>query len=249
MFLFRFFLMLFSLSTIFSATACSVLQNLAALDPINDLGEQDTSSYNTLANREWTHAAYDAHRARLCQSIVDGDIDIVLDCLSQPDTDLNKRDYAGRTPLHLAVIASTPGIVRSLVDHDSRLTARLANGKTALHLAATRGNAEIINILMERSIENEKGGEERHADRRKAANGYMPDTETKHAAAGIEDDGYDVPEGSEDGVDYYQIDSLAWDTPCSPLYLAIVEGNEEAVKLLCGVGVQAMPYFLLLWLI
>ncbi|OAA55763.1 Ankyrin repeat-containing domain protein [Cordyceps fumosorosea ARSEF 2679] len=237
MFMFRFLLVSFSLSTILSATACSVLQNLAALDPIiSDPGEQDTSSYNTLASQEWTHAAYDAHMARLCQSIVDGDIDIVLDCLSQPDTDLNKRDYAGRTPLHLAVITSTPGIVRSLVNHGSCLTARLANGKTALHLAATRGNAEIINTLMERSIENEKGGEERHADRRKAANGYMPDTETKHAAAGIEDDGNDVPEGSEDGADYYQIDSLAWDTPCSPLYLAIVEGNEEAVKLLCDYG-------------
>ncbi|KAG8421228.1 hypothetical protein J3458_003123 [Metarhizium acridum] len=49
-----------------------------------------------------------------------------------------------------------------------------------------------------------------------------------------------VPAQSEDEPEYYQIDVLAWDTPCSPLHVAIVEGHEETVKLLCDYGADSI---------
>ena len=49
-----------------------------------------------------------------------------------------------------------------------------------------------------------------------------------------------VPDDNDDEPDYYQIDILAWDVPCSPLHLAIVGGHEEAVKQLCDVSVSTL---------
>ncbi|KAH0595957.1 hypothetical protein MHUMG1_06507 [Metarhizium humberi] len=262
---------------------------------IDDPGRQQIGSFNPLTEQDWTDMAYVGNTARLCQSIVDGDIDDVLNWLSQEEADPNKRDYTGRTPLHLAVMTSTPDIVKCLVDHGVRLTARLADGRTALHLAAARGNAEMIKILMEQSIENEEAEEERQARRRQTAHGdkvvgarILQDPGSKESdeeeqaekeeEAGeeqsdeesegelIDDEKTDldvqslatgsfihvskkkdgestddlVPEQSEDEPDYYQIDVLAWDTPCSPLHIAIVEGHEETVKLLCDYGADSI---------
>ncbi|TLD26108.1 Endoplasmic reticulum oxidoreductin-1 [Venturia nashicola] len=66
------------------------------------------------------------------------------------DADVNQRDYTGRTPLHLAVMSSTPDTVKCLVKHGARLVARIDDGRTALHLAALRGDPEIVRIIMEK---------------------------------------------------------------------------------------------------
>lgn len=135
---------------------------------IDDPGRQQIGSFNPLTEQDWTDMAYVGNTARLCQSIVDGDVDDVLNWLSQEGADPNKRDYTGRSPLHLAVMDSTVDVVKCLVDHGARLTGRLADGKTALHLAASRGNAEIVKILMDRSITNEEEEIERQERRRKS---------------------------------------------------------------------------------
>jgi hypothetical protein len=239
---------------------------------IDDPGRQQIGSFNPLTEQDWTDMAYVGNTARLCQSIVDGDVDDILNWLSQPEADPNTRDYTGRAPLHLAVMASTSDVVKCLVDHGARLTARLADGRTALHLAAARGNTEMIKTLMEKSIENEEAEEERRDRRRQAARSdkgakqiqdstdtdnsedsdeeivdYEPSDTDAHSATtgsfikikkGTEGERGDdiVPVESDDEPDYYQIDVLAWDVPCSALHLAIVGGHEEAVKLLCDVS-------------
>jgi hypothetical protein len=252
---------------------------------IDDPGRQQIGSFNPLTENDWTDMAYIGNTARLCQSIVDGDLDDVVDWLAQEGSDPNKRDYTGRSPLHLAVMA--------------RITARLADGRTALHLAAERGNAEMVKILMEKSIANEEEEEEKQARRKKAkfanvdgatvgtkadgeetntdeeededekkknedeedeeededSDGELIDGEETEAdqhsiATGSfvkikkgEKQGEDdiVPEESADEPDYFKIDVLAWDIPCSPLHLAIAAGHEEAVALLCDVNIARPP--------
>lgn len=245
---------------------------------IDDPGRQQIGSFNPLTESDWTDMAYVGNTARLCQSIVDGDLDDVLNWLSQEEADPNQRDYTGRTPLHLAVMTSTPEVVKCLIDHGARLTARLADGKTALHLAAARGNVEMIKLLMEKSIENEEAEDEKQDRRRKAARAAKTDESAEQKKEALESDESEAEESeeesdgelieattdgdaasmttgsfvkvkdgegttedlvleeSEDDPDYYQIDVLAWDVPCSPLHLAIAEGHEEAVKLLCDVS-------------
>ena len=258
---------------------------------IDDPGRQQIGSFNPLTEQDWTDMAYVGNTARLCQSIVDGDLEDVLNWLSQEDADPNKRDYTGRAPLHLAVSTSTPEVVQALIQNGARITARLADGKTALHLAASRGSAEMIKLLMDKSLENEEDDMDRQARRRAAAKTARSDKvkdTTQREDMEVESDDSDedadddsdgelidegtteaevqsiatgsfvnvkkesnkegdaVVEDSGDEPDYYQIDVLAWDVPCSPLHLAIVEGNEEAVTALCDVSSPAIwrqPFF------
>ncbi|KAL5409584.1 hypothetical protein PMIN04_010972 [Paraphaeosphaeria minitans] len=119
-------------------------------------GRQAIGSFNPITDDDWTEMAYVGNTARLCQAIVDEDLEHVVDWLDQEGSDPNCRDYTGRTPLHLAVTSSTPEIVRALIEHGARLVARLADGRTALHLAAARGNVEMVRMIMQKSEENEE---------------------------------------------------------------------------------------------
>lgn len=214
--------------------------------------------------------AYIGNTARLCQDIVDGELEHVQDWLSQDGADPNTRDHTGRTPLHLAVTSSTAGIVKYLVDHGARLVARLADGRTALHLAAERGDIEIFKILVDKSTANEAEEEEKQAQNQKARTASTSqlhsledvsaeasesdievvsdadsnsDDEQRSMASGSfvkvrKDDESSapvgaVPEDKEDDPDFYDINVVAWDSPCSAMHFAIICGHEEIVKLLC----------------
>ncbi|KAJ4358642.1 uncharacterized protein N0V89_003226 [Didymosphaeria variabile] len=131
-------------------------------------GRQAIGSFNPITDDDWTEMAYVGNTARLCQAIVDEDLDHVVDWLEQEGSDPNCRDYTGRTPLHLAVTSSTPEIVRALIDHGARLVARLADGRTALHLAAARGNVEMVRMIMQKSEENEEEEAKKEDIRNKA---------------------------------------------------------------------------------
>lgn len=226
--------------------------------------------------------AYVGNTTRLCQAIVDCDAEHVEDWLAQEGADPNSRDYTGRTPLHLAVMSSTPEIVKLLVDAGARLISRLADGRTALHLAAARGSAEIVKILMEKSTANEAEFEEKKDQRRLAKSGSPKkttgasqdadgdenmedegdkddeedsDMEMVDGESDADDDGHsmatgsfvnvgprkedtkpdDIPEDDEEEPDFYDVNIVSWDTPCSALHLAIMEGHEEVVKTLCQV--------------
>ena len=135
---------------------------------MDDPGRQEIGSFNPITDDEWTTMAYVGDTARLCQAIVDGDLEHVEDWCSQEGVDVNRRDYTGRTPLHLAVMVSTPEIVQCLIDHDARLIARLVDGRTALHIAAARGNKEMVKALMDRSLANEEEEEDKVEARRSA---------------------------------------------------------------------------------
>lgn len=131
-------------------------------------GRQAIGSFNPLTDDDWTEMAYVGNTARLCQAIVDGDVEGVEDWLSQEGADPDRRDYTGRTPLHLAVMTSTPQIVQRLIDADARIVARLVDGKTALHLAAMRGEPEMVRRLLMKSEANEEKEAEKEAMKRKA---------------------------------------------------------------------------------
>jgi ankyrin repeat protein len=233
----------------------------------DDPGRQEIGSFNPLTDDDWTEMAYVGNTARLCQAIVDEDLDHVVDWLAQEGADPNTRDYTGRTPLHLAAMSSTPEVVRALVNAGARLVARVADGRTALHLAAARGNVDIVKILLDKSAANEAEHEEKQDQRRRDNNAMEIDdakAESKKADDADESDGELIdgddsddeaqsmatgsfvkvakkePEAldeialqdAEEEPDFYDINVVAWDRPCSALHFAIVEGHVEVVRTL-----------------
>lgn len=134
----------------------------------DDPGRQTIGSFHPLTDDDWTEMAYVGNTARLCQAIIQGDLEHVKDWLHQEGADPNQRDYTGRTPLHLAVTSSTPEIVQALIDADARLVARLFDGKTALHLAAVRGETSMVKSLLVRSEANEEREAEKEAQKKAA---------------------------------------------------------------------------------
>ncbi|KAH1375251.1 hypothetical protein KXW98_005362 [Aspergillus fumigatus] len=218
-------------------------------------GRQEIGSFNPITETDWTDMAYVGNTAGLCQAIVDNDVEGVKQWLS-PDFDVNRRDFTGRTPLHLAVMTSTPEIVQCLVDHGARLVARLADGRTALHLAAARGHVEIIRILLTKSEENEdeearkeqarKGvssGKEAHDGEEDAELIQHPSAESEADAQSFATGSFvkvhkdansaqdSVPDDSSDqDPDVYDINVIAWDSHASPLHLAILNGHIAAVE-------------------
>lgn len=178
---------------------------------VDDPGRQEIGSFNPITDDEWTTMAYVGDTARLCQAIVDGDLEHVQDWCEQEGVDVNRRDYTGRTPLHLATMTSTPEIVQCLIDHGARMIARLVDGKTALHIAAARGNAEMVRALMDKSLANEEEEEEKEEARRasrraeRAAKGDASDYE-KSASDGEDSD--DESEASEITLESEEEDAM-----------------------------------------
>lgn len=153
----------------------------------DDPGRQAIGSFNPIDAEGWTEMAYVGNTARLCQAIVDEDVEYVKSWLEQEGNDPNTRDYTGRTPLHLAVTNSTPEVVQALIDHGARMVARLVDGRTALHLAAMRGSVEMVSALLRKSAANEEENEEK-TDARRA-----------ERKAAKESQGFDVAMGDAEG--------------------------------------------------
>ncbi|KAL2859589.1 hypothetical protein BJX68DRAFT_276845 [Aspergillus pseudodeflectus] len=217
-------------------------------------GRQEIGSFNPITDTDWTEMAYIGNSAGLCQAIVDNDLKEVKRLVSEGIVDVNRRDHTGRTPLHLACMASTPQIVQHLVDNGARMIWRVADGRTALHLAAARGSVEIVRILLTKSDENEeeeaRKEETRKTDTESTGSDKESDEElldgpsddengdaTSYATGSFvdvkkeADDQSTVPDETIDlGPDVFDINAIAWDTKASPLHLAILNGHVAVVE-------------------
>ncbi|KAJ6256325.1 hypothetical protein Dda_8823 [Drechslerella dactyloides] len=144
----------------------------------DDPGRQEIGSFNPITDEDWTEMAYLSINEVLCRAIVANDPDAVKSFISEGG-DVNKRDYTGRTPLHLAVLASNIDIIRLLLDGGARLTPRLFDGRTVLHIATARGDIEICRLLLLKNQQNEMEKEKRDEEReaRKAADAAKETTD------------------------------------------------------------------------
>lgn len=129
---------------------------------VDDPGRQEIGSFHPLSSDDWTEMAYLGDIQKICQAIVDGDLDQVQTWCQQSSTDINCRDHTGRTPLHLAAMCSTPEIVRCLLDNGARIIARTVDGLTAFHIAARRGNVDIVQAMIDKSAKNAADEEEKN---------------------------------------------------------------------------------------
>ncbi|KAK6333268.1 hypothetical protein TWF718_011088 [Orbilia javanica] len=136
----------------------------------DDPGRQEVGSFNPITEEDWTEMAYIGDDETLCKAIVAHDAELIKKWVTEEGHDVNRRDHTGRTPLHLAALASTPEIVKILLDAGAKLIWRLVDGRTALHIAAARGDPEIVKLLLLKSQENEQIRDEKE-DKERAAKG------------------------------------------------------------------------------
>lgn len=142
----------------------------------DDPGRQEIGSFNPLTEDDWTEMAYIDEDDTLLRAIVDKDAETVKSWLAIDGHDVNRRDYTGRTPLHLAVMTSSAEIVKILIDAGAKIVWRIVDGRTVLHLAASRGDAEITKLILLKSRGNEELKDERE-DKERAAKGLPPKSE------------------------------------------------------------------------
>lgn len=220
-------------------------------------GRQAIGSFHPITDDDWTEMAYVSNIANLCQAIVDTDVQLVRKICSDGDVDINQRDYCGRSPLHLAVIASSAEVVRCLLDHGSRIIPRLADGRTSLHLAAERGDKHIMKAILDKSESNEEQqiAKEHSAPMNAASADDQQGTHSNTDGSDIdqsdsEESADDITEGSfvqirrgpiEDTVaedddqdlpDVLDVNVVAWDKKVTALHTGIAFNNTSVVETL-----------------
>ncbi|KAF7508657.1 hypothetical protein GJ744_009049 [Endocarpon pusillum] len=172
--------------------------------------------------------AYVGNTARLCQAIVDGDLEHVEDWCKQEGADVNRRDHTGRAPLHLATMSSTPEIVQCLIDHGARLVARLVDGFTSLHIASRRGNTTMVKAILDKSEANEEE-EARKEDLKKEAR--RADKEAKGNDRGLTFEDIEMTERNDDSeneVFMEDSDSVDSDRMTEGSFVKVPGPNEDS---------------------
>ncbi|PGH04470.1 hypothetical protein GX51_03461 [Blastomyces parvus] len=223
----------------------------------NDPGRQSIGSFNPITDSDWTEFAYIGDTESLCRAIAEGDLAHVQKCCAQEDFNVDKRDYTGRMPLHLAIMCGTPKIVQCLVNHGARLVSRVAGGFTALHLAAARGDVEILRAILRKSEANqveylENSGKKSCNENHSVISSEDDDHEEEEDDISVVRSGtespYAVSQGSmimitdpsnapleeqnedENEPNFYDdIGVLSWDLPLSPLHVAILYGHVDII--------------------
>lgn len=83
------------------------------------------------------------------EAIVSADISSLKQSLAAKEVDLEARDPAGRTVLHLAVAAASAEICQCLIDNGARLDAWTEQGEAVVHIAAKRGDIDVLHAIMQ----------------------------------------------------------------------------------------------------
>ncbi|KAK0618316.1 hypothetical protein B0T17DRAFT_509862 [Bombardia bombarda] len=150
----------------------------------------------------------------------------------------------GRTALHLAAARGNVEIVKILMDRSNSNEAEFEEKKDQQQqakLAARGQEAELDEDKMDvdedsETPEDEDGelvedpdSEDEGGNQSMATGSFVKVGSKKEAPQ----PGETVPEDNEEEPDFYDVNIIAWDTPCSALQMAIMAGHDEVVKSLC----------------
>lgn len=127
--------------------------------------------------------------------------------LSRKQVEVDARDTAGRTALHLAVLAGTADICQLLIEHNASLDAWTGQGEAVVHLAAKRGDIDVLRAVMDAVELNQRASE----DKGKAV---------ERTAA------------SDNADSTIHVDSLTHKFKLSPLYIAVALAHVEVAEML-----------------
>lgn len=87
-------------------------------------------------------------QANIFEAIASADISGLKQILATKEVDLEARDAAGRTALHLATITASAETCQCLIDNGASLDAWTQQGEAVVHLAAKRGEVDVLHAIM-----------------------------------------------------------------------------------------------------
>ena len=130
----------------------------------DDPGRQQIGSFNPTTTGDWEEGTYFLETTEKVCVAANQDDARSLEVLfaSQEDGESRKkianwRDFFGRCPLHLAVMARSTKSVECLLRNGARPEYRLPDGRSALHLCSQYGSPpELVNLLFEKGKELEE---------------------------------------------------------------------------------------------
>jgi len=82
------------------------------------------------------------------QLVIDGNVPALTADLQRNPSDVNLKDDAGQTPLHLAAIHCRTNVITLLIERGGSVNAQMKGGATPLHLAAQTGCVSGMAILL-----------------------------------------------------------------------------------------------------
>ncbi|KAI0059341.1 ankyrin [Artomyces pyxidatus] len=196
------------------------------------------SHWNNRDTSTWSRTAHLHCDEAFFASIAAGDGPTVT-AMILDGADINARDCAGRTPLHVAILTGHSNIACDLVDAGVRISAKLIGGQTALHLATRMAMIDVVHKLLERSRQTaEASGVSPSLTRH-----HQPPTEEEGDDYGMRKAVADFPTEDDDkGPDLLHIDQIDADNGLTPLGYAIMVGSLPMVDALLTAG--ANPKFI-----
>lgn len=172
-------------------------------------GQQRVGSFNPITEGDWTHEAYiPKDYEKSFRFILSDDALGVYRELENIKDDMKyeKRDYAGRTMLHLAAMSNSVKCCKYLLSCGARITNKTKDGRTALHIACQYGNLDIVKSIINFFTEKKKVGEEKKKNEtnptNETDNKQQPETKIKsdkdEVDANVTGDGSDEDETSDE---------------------------------------------------
>lgn len=161
----------------------------------------------------------------------------VVKCLVDHGARLVARLADGRTALHLAAERGNIEIVKILMDKSNANEAEEDEKQTQNQKVKTTSTSFLPSKDDESAEASDSdvdvisdAGSDSDGEQQSMATGSfvkVKKDDESSAPAGA------VPEDKEDEPDFYDINVVAWDSPCSAMHFAIICGHDEVVKLLC----------------
>ena len=123
-------------------TPCMAAANSGNMDVLNKIVEQDADLQKDADNKSHAPISYaiTAKQAEAFAALKDG-------------ADWTLIDSDGNSLLHLAVLSDQKNFVTEALSHNIDVNAKTKNGETALLLAAKNGNADLVQMLLDKQAD------------------------------------------------------------------------------------------------
>lgn len=204
-------------------------------------GEQRIGSFHPIDDEGWEEGSYvNSLIQELHKAVVSGNNTKVLD-LIQDKVDLNRKDFAGRTPVQLAVLYNNKDALMLLLDAGAKISYKLDDGRSAFHLACELGDSDTVTLILNYGKQLQKKIAEANTNNTnkydESAEFSLKKIAEMHKKANLDnllnvDDDAKLDKVLEEDLDSFDPNDSDWDYNLNPLFTTVLFNHLDLFKLL-----------------